>query len=274
MDLGIKGRTAIVCGASKGLGRACAEALAAEGVDLVVTARSAETLETTAGEIRKQFGVDVKAVAGDITTQAGVDATLAACPAPDILINNAGGPPVGDWRKFGREQWLAAAEGNMVTAIMLIGAVVDGMAERGFGRIINITSAVVKQPNPALGLSVAARLGLTGFAKSIAPAYVKSNVTINNLLPERFDTDRLRSNIAKLSGSSDKIDGRTARGPGQGQHRRPLRPGRGVRSGLRLLLQRPRRLPDRPERHARRRRLPRRVLGKIGALRGVYERVM
>lgn len=204
MDLGIKGRTAIVCGASKGLGRACAEALAAEGVNLVITARNAEALEATAAEIRGRFNVEVTAAPGDITTQAGVDATLTACPAPDILVNNAGGPPVGDWRKFERDQWLAAAEGNMVTGIMLIRAVIDGMAERRFGRIVNITSAVVKQPNPALALSVAARLGLTGFAKAIAPAYVKSNVTINNLLPERFDTDRLRSNIARLSGSSDK----------------------------------------------------------------------
>ena len=150
MDLGIKGRTAIVCGASKGLGRACAEALAAEGVNLVITARNAEVLEATAGEIRGRFNAPVTAVPGDITTPAGVEATLAACPAPDILINNAGGPPVGDWRKFEREQWLAAAESNMVTGIMLIRAVVDGMAERGFGRIVNITSAVVKQPNPAL----------------------------------------------------------------------------------------------------------------------------
>src|SRR5271154_1595759 len=181
MDLGIRGRTAIVCGASKGLGRACAESLAAEGVNVVVTARHAETLEATAAGIRGRFDIEVTAVPGDITTQAGVDATLAACPAPDILINNAGGPPVGDWRKFERDQWLAAAESNMVTGIMLIRAVVDGMAERGFGRIVNITSAVVKQPNPALALSVAARLGLTGFSKAIAPAYVKSNVTINNL---------------------------------------------------------------------------------------------
>ncbi len=204
MDLGIKGRTAIVCGASKGLGRACAEALAAEGVDLVLTARDAGTLEATAAAIRERFKVKVTAARGDITTKAGADAALTACPAPDILVNNAGGPPVGDWRKFEREQWLAAADANMVTAILLIRAVVEGMAERGFGRIINITSAMVKQPNPALSLSVAARLGLTGFVKAIAPAYVKSNVTINNLLPEQFDTDRLRSNIAKLSGDSGK----------------------------------------------------------------------
>jgi 3-oxoacyl-[acyl-carrier protein] reductase len=204
MDLGIKGRTAIVCGASKGLGRACAEALAAEGVDLVLTARNADQLEATAAEIREASKVNVRTAAGDITTQAGADAALRVCPAPDILINNAGGPPVGDWREFSREQWLAAAESNMVTAILLIRAVVDGMAERGFGRIINITSAMVKQPNPALGLSVAARLGLTGFVKAIAPTYVKSNVTINNLLPEQFATDRLKSNIAKLAGNTDK----------------------------------------------------------------------
>ena len=204
MDLGIKGRTAIVCGASKGLGRACAEALAAEGADLVLTARNGHQLEATAAEVRGQFGVNVSTAAGDITTKAGMDAALAVCPAPDILINNAGGPPVGDWRNFEREQWLAAAESNMVTAIMLIRAVVDGMAERGFGRIINITSAMVKQPNPNLSLSVAARLGLTGFVKAIAPSYVKSNVTINNLLPEQFATDRLKSNIAKLSGNTDK----------------------------------------------------------------------
>jgi 3-oxoacyl-[acyl-carrier protein] reductase len=204
VDLGIKGRTAIVCGASKGLGRACAEALAAEGVNLVLTARSADQLEATAAEIRAAYKVEVKIAPGDITTQAGADAALAACPNPDILVNNAGGPPVGDWRKFEREQWLAAAESNMVTAILLIRAVIDGMAERGFGRIINITSAMVKQPNPALSLSVAARLGLTGFVKAIAPAYVKSNVTINNLLPEQFATDRLKSNIAKMSGDSTK----------------------------------------------------------------------
>lgn len=204
MDLGIAGRTAIVCGASKGLGRACAEALAGEGVNLVLTARSSDELEATAAEIRSAYCVEVAAAAGDITSEAGMRAALAACPAPDILINNAGGPPVGDWRQFSREQWLAAAESNMVTAIMLIREVVDGMAERGFGRVVNITSAMVKQPNPGLSLSVAARLGLTGFVKAIAPTYVKSNVTINNLLPEQFATDRLKSNIAKLSGSPDK----------------------------------------------------------------------
>lgn len=202
MDLGIKGRTALVCAASKGLGKACADALAAEGVNLVLTARTAETLEATATEFRSRYPVSIVTAVGDITTEEGRAAALAACPTPDILINNAGGPPVGDWRTFSVEQWRAAVDGNMLAAIMLIRAVVDGMAERGFGRIVNITSAMVKQPNPALSLSVAARIGLTGFVKGIAPSYVGSNVTINSLLPEQFETDRLRSNIARMTSTS------------------------------------------------------------------------
>jgi 3-oxoacyl-[acyl-carrier protein] reductase len=197
MDLGINGRTALVCAASKGLGRACAEALAAEGVNLVLTARSSELLEQTAAHIRQRFPVTVATAPGDITTESGCATALAACPAPDILVNNAGGPPVGDWRTFERDQWLAAADSNMVAAIMLIRAVIDGMAERKFGRVINITSAMVKQPHSALSLSVAARIGLTGFSKAIAAQYVGANVTINSLLPEQFETDRLRSNIQK-----------------------------------------------------------------------------
>lgn len=204
MDLGIKGRTALVCGASKGLGRACAEALAGEGVNLVLTARSAEQLEQVAAAIRGQYDVTVTPAVGDITTDEGRQAALDVCPAPDILINNAGGPPVGDWKSFAREQWLAAVDGNMVAAIMLMRAVIDGMAERKFGRIVNITSALVKQPHPALGLSVAARIGLTAFSKSIATDYVGSNVTINNLLPEGFATDRLKSNIAKITAKSGR----------------------------------------------------------------------
>ena len=218
MDLGIKGRTALVCGASKGLGRACAEALAAEGVQLVITGRNADALAQAAREIAQRHGVAVTAAAGDITTDAGLASALAACPAPDIVVNNAGGPPVGDWRSFEREAWLAAANGNMVAAILLTRAVVDGMAARGFGRIVNITSAMVKAPNPALSLSVAARLGLTGFVRAIAPPYAKHNVTINNLLPEMFETDRLRSNVAKLAQASgrsldDEMAARTASVP-------------------------------------------------------------
>ena len=199
MDLYIKGRTALVCGASKGLGRACAEALAAEGVHLVITGRNAAALDEAAAQIAARHGVTVRAAAGDITTDTGQAVALAACPAPDILINNAAGPPLGDWRTFTRDQWLAAADANMVAAILLTRAVIDGMAERGFGRIVNITSAMVKAPIAPLALSVAARLGLTGFVKAVAGAYAKSNVTINNLLPEMFETDRLSANLTKMA---------------------------------------------------------------------------
>jgi len=218
MDLGISGRTAIVCGASKGLGRACAEALAAEGVHVVITGRNAQALEQAAREIAARHRVNATAAVGDITTEAGQAKALETCPTPDILINNAAGPPLGDWRTFSREQWLAAADSNMVAAILLTRAVIDGMAARGFGRVLNITSALVKAPIPALSLSVAARLGLTGFVKSIAASYIKSNVTINNLLPEQFETDRLRSNLSKLAEKGgrtldDEIAARKAASP-------------------------------------------------------------
>lgn len=204
MDLGIRGRTALVCGASKGLGRACAEALAAEGVELVITGRDAASLEAAAAQIAAAHGVRVTPAAGDITSDSGQAAALAACPSPDILINNAAGPPLGDWRGFTREQWLSAADSNMVAAILLTRAVIDGMAERGFGRIVNITSAMVKAPIPPLALSVAARLGLTGFVKAIAAPYARSNVTINNLLPEMFETDRLTANLTKIAGAAGR----------------------------------------------------------------------
>jgi 3-oxoacyl-[acyl-carrier protein] reductase len=204
MDLGIRGRTALVCAASKGLGRACAEALAAEGVQLVITGRNADALTEAADQIRLRHGVAVAMAVGDITTDAGQAAALAACPQPDILINNAAGPPLGDWRSFSREQWLDAANSNMVSAILLTRAVIDTMAAHGFGRVLNITSAMVKAPIAPLSLSVAARLGLTGFVKAIAAGYVKSNVTINNLLPEMFETDRLRSNLGKLAASAGR----------------------------------------------------------------------
>ncbi len=204
MDLGIRGRSALVCGASKGLGFACAQALANEGVDLTITGRDVAALEAAAAKLRAQYGVQVSIAAGDITTDTGRAAALERCPRPDILVNNAGGPPVGDWRNFDRDQWLAAADGNMVAAILLIRAVIDGMAERKFGRIVNITSAMVKMPHPSLALSVAARLGLTGFAKVVAGQYVRHNVTINSLLPEQFETDRLRSNLAKLAAAGGR----------------------------------------------------------------------
>ncbi len=196
MDLGIRGRTALVCAASKGLGKGCAMALAQDGVNLVITARGREALEATAEAIRSATGVKVTAVAGDITTPEGREAALAACPSPDILVNNAGGPPPGDFRSWSREDWIKALDANMLAPIELVKATVDAMIARKFGRIVNITSGAVKMPIPELGLSNGARTGLTGFVAGIARQTVQHNVTINNLLPGPFDTDRLRGNFA------------------------------------------------------------------------------
>jgi 3-oxoacyl-[acyl-carrier protein] reductase len=195
MDLGIRGKTALVCAASKGLGKGCALALAREGVNLVITARGAEALEATAAEIRNECKVKVTAVAGDITTAQGREAALKAAPAPDILVNNAGGPPPGDFREWDRETWVKAVDANMIAPILMIRAVVDGMIARKFGRIVNITSGAVKAPIPELGLSNGARTGLTGFIAGLSRTTVRHNVTINNLLPGPFETDRLRSNL-------------------------------------------------------------------------------
>jgi len=196
MDLGIAGRKALVCAASKGLGRGCALALAQNGVEVTITARTTGALEQAAQEIAAATGVRVTPVAGDITTPEGRAAALAACPEPDILVNNAGGPPPGDFREWDENDWLQACNANMITAIMLIRAVVDGMMARGFGRIVNITSSSVKAPIPQLGLSNGARSGLTGFVAGLARQTAARNVTINNILPGRFDTDRLRSGLA------------------------------------------------------------------------------
>src|SRR4029453_2608838 len=163
MDMGIKGRKAIVCAASKGLGKGCAMALAQEGVDLVINARTKAELEATAEEIRKKTGVKVTPIAVDVTTDAGRKQVLAACPEPDIIVNNAGGPPPGDFRDWDRDAWIKAIDANMLTPIEFIKASVDGMMKRGFGRIVNITSSSVKAPIDILGLSNGARSGLTGF---------------------------------------------------------------------------------------------------------------
>jgi len=195
MDLKIAGRNALVCAASKGLGKACALSLAREGVNVTIVARTAETIEAAANEIRKATGVTVIAVAADITTDEGRAAALAACPAPDILINNAGGPPPGDFRQWDRKIWIAALDANMLTPIELIKATVDGMIERRFGRIVNITSGAVKAPIDILGLSNGARSGLTGFIAGLSRKTVAHNVTINNLLPGPFETDRLRATV-------------------------------------------------------------------------------
>ena len=207
MDLGISGRNALVCAASKGLGRGCAFALAKEGVNLVIVARGREALEATADEIRSVTGVEVVTVAADITTPDGRALALAACPQPDILVYNAGGPPPGDFRNWTREDWIAALDANMLTPIELIKATVDGMIARKFGRIVNITSGSVKMPIPELGMSNGARTGLTGFVAGIARQTVAHNVTINGLLPGPFDTDRLRGNLkfnAQKTGKSEK----------------------------------------------------------------------
>jgi 3-oxoacyl-[acyl-carrier protein] reductase len=193
MDLGIDGRQAIVCGASKGLGRACAEALAQAGARVTICARTESALATTAREISDRSGLPVTAVACDIATEAGRAAVLAACPQPDILVNNAGGPPPGDFRDWDRETWIRALDANMLAAIFMIKATLDGMIARGFGRVVNITSGAVKAPIGILGLSNGARAGLTGFVAGIARDRKTAgrNVTINNLLPGAFATDRL-----------------------------------------------------------------------------------
>lgn len=198
MDLGLKGRTAIVCAASKGLGKGCAQALAREGVDLTICARGADALHATAKELGA-LGVKVTPVVCDVTTDAGRQALMAACPNPDILVNNAGGPPPGDFKTFTLDDWRKAVEGNMISPIALIHATVYGMMERGFGRIVNITSASIKQPIASLELSNGARLGLTGAIAVLARKAARSNVTINGILPGPFDTDRLRGTTEKLA---------------------------------------------------------------------------
>src|SRR6185312_612294 len=199
MDYGIRGRRAIVCAASEGLGRGCALALAREGVDLVINARRQALLDDTAAAIRAETGVSVVAVAADITTVEGRAAVLAACPAPDILVNNAGGPPIGDFRDWDEATWMSAVNANMIAPIMLIRAVVDGMITRRFGRVVNITSRSVKSPLAHLGLSNGARAGLTGFVAGLARQVAKHNVAINNLLPGPFLTARQADGLRKLA---------------------------------------------------------------------------
>ena len=214
MDLGIAGRRALICASSKGLGRACALALAAEGVHVTLVARGAQALADTARHIRETCRVEVVEVVGDITTPQGRGEALRAAGPVDILVNNAGGPPPGDFRDWTREDWMRAIDANMLTPIELMKATVDGMMERGFGRIVNITSAAVKAPIDVLGLSNGARSGLTGFVAGLARKTVRSNVTINNLLPGPFATDRLaavaRGQAASTGLSADEILARRA----------------------------------------------------------------
>lgn len=206
MDLGLSGRKAIVCASSKGLGRACAVSLAREGVSVVINSRDSAVLEETAKEIRDETGVSVTPIATDVTTAAGQEALLAACPEPDILVNNAGGPPPGNFRDWDREDWLKGVTANMITPIELIKATVDGMIERKFGRIVNITSSSTRMPIPILGLSNGARTGLAGFVAGLARETIRHNVTINCILPGPFDTDRLRSSFKFMSEKSGQAE--------------------------------------------------------------------
>lgn len=217
MDFGLKNRKALVCAASAGLGFACAEALACEGVEVTITGRDAGRLDSAA-EILRRIGPEIHTVPGDITTEAGRAAALEACPMPDILVNNAGGPPAGDFREFSEAQWQAALNANLLTPIALIRAVIDGMIIRKFGRIVNITSASVKSPIGNLPLSNTARTGLTGFAAGVARDVARHNVTINNLLPGPFATDRqiaISAAAAKVSGKTpeEETAERAARNP-------------------------------------------------------------
>jgi 3-oxoacyl-[acyl-carrier protein] reductase len=204
MDLGLRGRRAIVCAASQGLGKASAMALAREGVEITIVARRRDELESAADDIAHTSHRRPRIVLADVTTGDGREAILAACPDPDILVNNAGGPPPGDFRNFGRDDWIKAIDGNMLAPIALIKATVDGMIARKFGRIVNITSHAVKAPVAMLALSNGARTGLTGFAAGLARSIAEHNVTLNNLLPGTFDTDRLKSNLAALAKNSSR----------------------------------------------------------------------
>lgn len=205
MDLGILNRKAIVCASSRGLGFACAEALAREGVHVTLNARESEPLREAVDAIAAAHGVEVSGIPGDIGEEATRDALLEACPEPDILVNNNGGPSPGRFADWDREAWIGALDANMLAPLAMIRAVLGGMSDRGFGRIVNITSAMVKTPLSPMGLSTGARTGLTSVCKGLSRDVAHANVTINNLLPERIDTERQRGMAklhAKLAGIS------------------------------------------------------------------------
>ena len=198
MDLGLKGKRAIVCASSRGLGFACASALAREGADVVINGRDGDALKAAEAEIAKQKGGSVSTVIGDLNTQKGRDAILEICDAPDILVTNNNGPPPGTYDQWDEAMWQEAFAANMIAPALLIRAVIDGMRARKFGRIVNITSAMVKSPHPNMGLSTSARSALTAFSKGLSKEVAKDNVTINNMLPERFDTQR-QQQMAELA---------------------------------------------------------------------------
>lgn len=204
MDLGIKDRAAIVCGSSTGLGYACAASLAEAGVSVLLVARGAERLEAAGKALRERFQTSIETVVADVTTAGGRTKILERCPEPDILVNNAGGPPPGNFRDWHRKDWIAAIDANMLAPIEMIRLTLDKMSARNFGRIVNITSSAVKAPIDILGLSNGARSGLTGFIAGLARTTVAHNVTINNLLPGSFDTNRLRSTLDAVARMSNR----------------------------------------------------------------------
>ena len=260
MDLGIAGRTAIVCASSRGLGRGCALALAEARCNLVINGRDAGLLEREAHAIALRFGVTVTPVAGDVSLPETQRALIAAAPDPDILVNNNSGPPFRAFADLDREKIIDGVVQNMVTPLELIQAVLDGMAERGFGRIVNITSFSVKMPIPGLDLSSGARAGLTAFLAGVCRGVANRNVTVNNLLPGRMDTDRLRSSFERTAKASGEDGGRRAHEAVGRSARRPPRHGRGIWAGLRLPLLGACGLYHRPEHPRRRRALSRSVL--------------
>ncbi|AMY71099.1 SDR family oxidoreductase [Frigidibacter mobilis] len=225
MDLGIAGRRALLTGASRGMGRACAMAVAAEGARVTIAARDPAQLERTAGEIRTATGAVVDWVAGDVTTEAGRAAILAACPEPDILLNNAGGKPPGDFRDWDRDAWVSAVDLMMLPPILMMRDTVDGMMARGWGRIVNIVSRSVKIPQLEMGLSNGARSGLVGFTAGLARQTVAKGVTINNLLPGIFDSDAQREHIEAMlvpgGPSYDELRAARAAGNPAGRYGRP-----------------------------------------------------
>ncbi|MGD2131657.1 MAG: SDR family oxidoreductase [Maricaulaceae bacterium] len=210
MDLGIKGRKAIVCASSKGLGKACAIELAREGCEVVINGRDEARLKSAAAEIKQLTGADVRFAVANLNTEPGREYLISTCPDADILVNNNAGPPPGDLSQWDHAAWLAALEANMIAPTLLIRALIPGMRARKFGRIVNITSAMVKSPRPAMALSTSARAGLTAFCKSLSIEVAANNVVINNLLPERFDTDR-QAFMAQRLMAQKGIDLETAR---------------------------------------------------------------
>ena len=253
MDLGIKGRKAIICASSRGLGRACATALAEAGCNIVINGRDQATLEATADEIRTATSATVTAVAADVGTHEGQDELFAACPEPDILVNNNGGPPFRNFRDLSRDDMLAGVTQNMVTPLELIQRVVDPMIARKFGRIVNITSASVKMPIVGLDLSSGARAGLTAFVAGVARDIAHHNVTINGILPGLFDTDRLRSGMESMAKLQNMTFEEVAEMRRSGVPAKAVRKSGRIRQGLRIRVQRPCRLHHRPEPPARRR---------------------